>query len=132
MTRELLGCILEYVSNGTVEDVLELVKAGKSHLKWPDEKFQLIEGTCTGLAYLHKAKFYDDETKEWETCLVHRDLKPANILVTDHFVPKISDFGCSRFKQKDDLTMTQIGTPIYAAPEIIAGDKYDEKCDIYR
>jgi len=57
-------------------------------------------------------------------------LKPANILVTETCVPKISDFGCSRFK-KEDINMTQIGTPIYAAPEVIMGDKYDEKCDIY-
>ena len=61
---------------------------------------------------------------------MHRDLKPANILITTNFVPKISDFGCSRFK-KEDINMTQIGTPIYAAPEVILGQKYDEKCDVY-
>ncbi len=129
-TKEILGCILEFVSNGTLEDVLDRIKEGKLSISWNHEKFTLLEGITSGLAFLHKAKFFDDESKRWEKCVVHRDLKPANILVTQHYVPKISDFGCSRFK-KDDINMTQIGTPIYAAPEVILGHRYDEKCDIY-
>lgn len=99
-------------------------------MTWPEEKYKIMEGTVRGLAFLHNADFYDDNFNKWEHCVVHRDLKPANILVTDRFVPKISDFGCSRFK-RDDINMTQIGTPIYAAPEVILGQRYDEKADIY-
>jgi len=130
VTKELLGCILEFVSNGTLEDVIDKQGAGKLALTWPNEKYGFLEGITSGLAFLHKAKFFDDEAKKWEQCVVHRDLKPANVLVTEHFIPKISDFGCSRFK-KDDINMTQIGTPIYAAPEVILGQRYDEKADIY-
>ncbi|GMH52972.1 hypothetical protein TrLO_g10257 [Triparma laevis f. longispina] len=136
VSKELLGCILEFVSQGTLEDCLDKAskatdkKLDKSKMTWPEEKYKIMEGTVRGLAFLHNADFYDDNFNKWEHCVVHRDLKPANILVTDMFVPKISDFGCSRFK-KEDINMTQIGTPIYAAPEVILGQKYDEKCDIY-
>lgn len=27
--------------------------------------------------------------------------------------------------------MTQVGTQLYIAPEVVRGDRYDEKCDIY-
>ncbi|GMH84466.1 hypothetical protein TrVE_jg8004 [Triparma verrucosa] len=137
VSKELLGCILEFVSRGTLEDCLDKAskadvrnKWDKNRMTWPEEKYKIMEGTVRGLAFLHNADFYDDSFSRWEHCVVHRDLKPANILVTDRFEPKISDFGCSRFK-KDDINMTQIGTPIYAAPEVILGQKYDEKCDIY-
>ena len=76
-------------------------------MTWPEEKYKIMEGTVRGLAFLHNADFYDDNFNKWEHCVVHRDLKPANILVTDRFVPKISDFGCSRFK-KEDINMTQV------------------------
>jgi serine/threonine protein kinase len=130
VTKELLGCILEFVSNGTLEDVLVQQLEMRINLTWTNEKYGILEGVTSGLMFLHQAKFFDDEAKTWEQCVVHRDLKPANILVTEMYVPKISDFGCSRFKQ-EDINMTQIGTPIYAAPEVIKGQRYDEKADIY-
>ena len=133
VSRELLGAVLEFADYGTMEDCIEdrRKEKGKKPYRWHEQKYIWMEGLSCGLAYLHKAKFFDDEIKKWEICVVHRDMKPANILVTDTWAPKISDFGCSRFK-KEDISMTQVGTPIFAAPEVILGDKYDEKCDIYR
>jgi eukaryotic-like serine/threonine-protein kinase len=67
--------------------------------------------------------------------VVHRDLKPENIMILEQTGrPKILDFGIAK-----DLTSTStwtqantfVGTPAYAAPEQIAGEKVDARTDIF-
>ena len=58
--------------------------------------------------------------------IAHRDLKPDNALVTETYDIKLADFGEAR-TMEDDATMTQVGTPMYVAPEIVRGDHYDFK-----
>ncbi|EKX35532.1 hypothetical protein GUITHDRAFT_79807 [Guillardia theta CCMP2712] len=59
----------------------------------------------------------------------HRDLKPENILLVEQdfgkYVCKIADFGLSNDIKPGELLKTICGTPCYAAPEIIMGQKYD-------
>ena len=62
--------------------------------------------------------------------IVHRDLKSSNILITEEQVGKISDCGESR-RVSLDSTMTHVGTPLYAAPEILQALRYDERVDVY-
>ena len=66
-----------------------------------------------------------------EHAIIHRDLKPQNILMKGNNV-KIADFGfCKPLKSKSDLTSTVLGSPIYMAPEIMKGEKYGMKSDIW-
>ena len=70
--------------------------------------------------------------------IIHRDLKLENILVKykdkekTKYNIKLADYGVSRqidnFKTK---TMTKIGTSYTMAPEILKGEKYDNKCDLW-
>lgn len=63
--------------------------------------------------------------------VLHRDLKPANILLHNG-VLKIADFGfCKPLEDQFDLTKTMVGSPIYMAPEILKGDNYNTKADIW-
>jgi serine/threonine protein kinase len=55
--------------------------------------------------------------------------KPDNCLITDFLSAKITDFGTSRSKGAEDITMTAVGTPLYAAPELMRGENYDEKAN---
>lgn len=62
--------------------------------------------------------------------ILHRDLKSDNLLVTQDWTIKVADFGLTRFIS-DKKVMTQVGTPMWMAPEIIMGRKYTEKADVY-
>merc|ERR1711871_956636 len=68
-------------------------------------------------------------------CLIHRDIKPENILLSKDLVAKLADLGESRFYNRDgaddSATMTFVGTLYYVAPEIIRGNRYNEKVDVY-
>eukprot|EP00929_Paragymnodinium_shiwhaense_P001597 TRINITY_DN10183_c0_g1_i1.p1 TRINITY_DN10183_c0_g1~~TRINITY_DN10183_c0_g1_i1.p1 ORF type:complete len:707 (+),score=150.33 TRINITY_DN10183_c0_g1_i1:129-2249(+) len=56
--------------------------------------------------------------------VVHRDLKPENLLLDEVKGIKIVDFGLSNTYQDDQLLQTACGSPCYAAPEMIAGQRY--------
>ena len=64
--------------------------------------------------------------------IVHRDLKLANLMLTKENPEtaeiKIGDFGFAKFLG-DSLTSTQLGTPLYMAPEIFFSE-YNYKVDI--
>jgi len=51
-------------------------------------------------------------------------------LVTETFGIKIADFGEARAAQ-EEATMTQVGTPIFVAPEIMKGEYYSGQADVY-
>ncbi len=66
--------------------------------------------------------------------MIHRDVKPANCYLDDQGNVKIGDFGLARSLISDsELTRTGsfLGTPLYASPEQILGEKVDEQSDIY-
>ncbi len=85
---------------------------------------RLIATIAKSLKYLHQ-----------NVKITHRDLKPGNILFAKKDgTLKIADFGsafmCSRSRHKSDMK-TQIGTPLYLAPEIILGRAYSNMVDLW-
>jgi coatomer subunit beta' len=57
-------------------------------LEWR-KRYEIIKGICEGLLHLHDKR------------ILHLDLKPGNILVDEHMVPKIADFGLSVCLRED-------------------------------
>lgn len=62
--------------------------------------------------------------------IMHRDLKPDNIFFSNGVV-KLGDFGFCKSLEKANMTKTMLGSPIYMAPEILRGEIYSTKADIW-
>ena len=73
--------------------------------------YQLING----IEYIHKKG------------VCHRDLKPENLLLTEKMKLKIIDFGLSNYFS-GNLLETPCGSPCYASPEMVIGNKYNGFC----
>jgi len=78
------------------------------------------------------------QTLHDEKKIVHRDIKPENLLL--HYrdgEPSPSlvlcDFGHAKHlpKKPDEYLFSQCGTPIYYPPEIVNGEAYREKADMW-
>ncbi|KAL6596988.1 hypothetical protein ACP70R_047122 [Stipagrostis hirtigluma subsp. patula] len=110
----------EYMQNGNLEKYLSDEHHG---LDW-HARYAIIKGICKGLKYLHE---------ELKCPMCHLDLKPANILLDENMVPKIADFGLSRFFEEDQTRITEscIGTHGYLPPEYIDKKMISKKFDIF-
>jgi serine/threonine protein kinase len=67
--------------------------------------------------------------------IIHRDLKPTNIIVDNHNIAKVIDFGIAKAVGASGDTITAygavIGTPAYMSPEQCLGERVDARSDIY-
>ncbi len=66
--------------------------------------------------------------------LVHRDLKPENMLIEPDGRLRITDFGLALALRGDGRfggATSRSGTPQFAAPEQLLGEKVDQRSDLY-
>jgi serine/threonine protein kinase len=66
--------------------------------------------------------------------LVHRDIKPENMLLEPNGSLRITDFGLAlalRGQGKFGGATSQSGTPQFASPEQLLGERVDQRSDIY-
>lgn len=70
-----------------------------------------------------------------ERGMVHRDLKPANVMITPEGRVVVMDLGLVRDVSGDGTLLTKqgalIGTPMYLAPEVLAGQAADRAADVW-
>ncbi|XP_077444614.1 serine/threonine-protein kinase BRSK2-like isoform X7 [Stigmatopora argus] len=106
--KKYLYLVLEHVSGGELFDYL--VKKGRLT---PKEARKFFRQIISALDFCHS----------YSIC--HRDLKPENLLLDDKNNIRIADFGMASLQVGENLLETSCGSPHYACPEVIRGEKYD-------
>lgn len=110
--------VMEFVGGGDLASKIADLRRRRMHLKEPSIWKYFIQ-VLLGLSTLHRMK------------IMHRDVKSANLFLTeDYQTVKLGDMNISKVA-KDDLARTQIGTPLYLAPEVWSNHLYTNKCDVF-
>eukprot|EP00285_Hemiselmis_virescens_P018623 CAMPEP_0173404200 /NCGR_PEP_ID=MMETSP1356-20130122/58765_1 /TAXON_ID=77927 ORGANISM="Hemiselmis virescens, Strain PCC157" /NCGR_SAMPLE_ID=MMETSP1356 /ASSEMBLY_ACC=CAM_ASM_000847 /LENGTH=519 /DNA_ID=CAMNT_0014364837 /DNA_START=41 /DNA_END=1597 /DNA_ORIENTATION=- len=111
-----INVVLEYMTAGSLEDLVELSGGGipETILGYMSE--QIVDG----MAFMHARK------------QVHRDFKPCNVLVHHNGCVKISDFGVSAELDSSLVKCTTfVGTFLYMSPERFGSEPYSFPSDIW-
>ena len=118
------------VSGGTVNLITEFMARGSVYT-WLRRDcrgvppplpiaLRILAETATGMAYLHSRS----------PRVAHRDLKSLNLLLATDLSVRIADFGMSREFQHTNV-MSRAGTMQWVAPEVLLGERYNHKCDVW-
>ena len=113
--------VMEYVHGETLENVI----AARGALEL-NRALDFTCQICNAVDHAHRQG------------VIHRDLRPANVLVTEHDMLKVADFGTSRFLEIAAHGTTVIGSPPYMAPEqfhgkaVFASDLYSLGVTMYQ
>lgn len=112
-----ISIFLEYISGGSIGSCY------RKHGKFEENLVSsLTKQTLEGLAYLHHEG------------VLHRDLKADNILLDIDGTCKISDFGISKKTDNiygTDKSNNMQGSVFWMAPEVVQGQGYSAKVDIW-
>uniref|UniRef100_A0A915K356 non-specific serine/threonine protein kinase n=1 Tax=Romanomermis culicivorax TaxID=13658 RepID=A0A915K356_ROMCU len=107
--------VLEHVGGGELFDYL--VRKGRLT---PKEARKFFRQILSALDFCHAHN------------ICHRDLKPENLLLDDRSNIKVADFGMASLQVDGSMLETSCGSPHYACPEVIRGEKYDgKKADVW-
>ncbi|ODV60544.1 kinase-like protein [Ascoidea rubescens DSM 1968] len=110
------GLTLEFCSNGDLFGLI--IQRGFKNVKI-ELKYCLFKQITLGLKFLHNMD------------IIHRDLKPENVLINEHGICKITDFGVSDFGHEIIGNLespikkykTFLGSPPYVPPEVFKFSK---------
>ena len=106
-TSSTIYLVMEYIKGKELFEII-VHKKRLSEL----ESLRFFQQLISGIEYLGKIR------------VAHRDLKPENLLIDSKNNLKIADFGLSNMYKNNELLSTACGSPCYAAPEMLAGEKY--------
>ena len=114
---EVIWVVMEFMGQGCLTEILEqfaYVQMSESAIA------NVCKATLEGLNYIHKLH------------RIHRDIKSDNMLVGDKGEIKLADFGyAAQLTQDKKKRNTIVGTPYWMAPELIRGQHYDQKVDVW-
>ncbi len=109
--------VMELMPGSTLRDLV----AAEGPLP-PARAVELILDVIDGLHEAH------------ENGLIHRDVKPSNCFLQTDGRVKVGDFGLAKSLTTDahlTKTGTFLGTPLFASPEQVRGDRLDPRTDVY-
>eukprot|EP00188_Purpureofilum_apyrenoidigerum_P002960 Plantae.Rhodophyta-Purpureofilum_apyrenoidigerum.ctg3003.p1 GENE.Plantae.Rhodophyta-Purpureofilum_apyrenoidigerum.ctg3003~~Plantae.Rhodophyta-Purpureofilum_apyrenoidigerum.ctg3003.p1 ORF type:complete len:527 (-),score=85.61 Plantae.Rhodophyta-Purpureofilum_apyrenoidigerum.ctg3003:383-1963(-) len=111
---------MEYINGGSLAQLLKDFNDGnRGNL---DEEYiaYIMRAILEALDALHSRRY------------VHRDVKSDNTLVSLNGCVKLGDFGfCAELSDTRSKRNSVVGTPCWMAPEVIGGECYDTKADVW-
>lgn len=135
-----LHLVTEYIAGGSLKD---LIHDSQCPLLW-EQRISFAKDIACGMSYLHSKN------------IIHRDLNSLNCLVREDMSVIVADFGLARIITSPSLgtfercslnaksgsigrnrsrqrrqRYTVVGNPYWMAPEMMKGNKYDERVDIF-
>lgn len=112
-----LWVAMEFMAGGCLTDVLDefdTVQFEEKHIAC------VCRDALDALAQIHSLR------------QIHRDIKSDNVLISETGEVKLADFGfAAQLTQDRAKRNTMVGTPYWMAPELVRGEQYDEKVDIW-
>ena len=107
--------VMEHLAGGSLRDHLMAARPAG----WPAERvFAMAQGLLDTLSYVHAAG------------IVHGDITPRNVLFRAPGQPVLADFGSARILGSP-CGEQSAGTPIYLAPEQLAGEPATPMSDLF-
>ncbi len=108
--------VMEYVKGKTLKQYIR--DHGRLSV---EESIQIIRQIASGMVAAH------------EHGIIHRDIKPHNILIDEHGLAKVTDFGIALAITSATITHTNsvLGSVHYFSPEQARGGVANAKSDIY-
>jgi len=119
---EFVHLVMEMCSGG---DLFDRIISKKNRVPFSEEEAaSILQKLMEAISYCHSIG------------IAHRDIKPDNILVANNsnsiLQIKLADFGqASSFSPGEGLMQGIVGTPYYVAPEVLGGNDYNEKVDVW-
>ncbi|XP_043932755.1 dual specificity testis-specific protein kinase 1 [Protopterus annectens] len=117
-----LHALTEYINGGNLEQLL----GSNVYLAW-STRIKLALDVARGLQYLHsKGVFHRDLTSK--NCLVKSDENGYTAVVGDFgLAEKIPNYSDGVEKER----LAVVGSPYWMAPEVLRGELYNEKADVF-
>ncbi|CAL8995524.1 unnamed protein product [Prunus brigantina] len=116
--------VYDLFPRGSLEGNLHGCSDGSIVLPW-EVRFNMAVAVAEALNYLHN---------ECPQPIIHRDVKSSNILLSDAFLPQLSDFGLAMWGSTDSayvISSDVVGTFGYIAPEYFMHGMVSDKIDVY-
>lgn len=116
--RQLSGILMEYVKGIPMNEFIKNAEESSAPME-DDIIIDIMKTLLKGIKLIHRNGF------------MHRDIKPENVIIDQDesgYVAKIVDFGLSTNRP---VSTRLVGSIRYMAPEVIHGDEYNNKCDVY-
>ncbi|CAI5728758.1 unnamed protein product [Peronospora effusa] len=114
-------CVVsEFMAGGDLKALLSDYDEQGQPTGFNKNKLKIALHIAHALTYMHSL----------DPPIIHRDLKSKNVLLNKKLDAKLTDFGTSRERVNESMT-GGVGTCLWMAPEVMIGDRYDDKADMF-
>ncbi|CAH0482766.1 unnamed protein product [Peronospora belbahrii] len=114
-------CVVsEFMAGGDLKALLSDYDEHDHPMGFNRNKLKIALHIAHALTYMHSL----------DPPMIHRDLKSKNVLLSERLDAKLTDFGTSRERVNESMT-GGVGTCLWMAPEVMIGDRYDDKADMF-